>query len=117
MYLRILLLALAVPAFVNGLRMGIERFIPLRISPKSIAASAILAISITATGPVLARPEGVNKPELLPKEQVTVIDVANFLTKGQERRLQDSIKRLEDKTGYKVRLLCQRYIVSQQMLE
>lgn len=58
---------------------------------------------------VWARPEGVNRPDLLPKEQTSVIDVANFLSKGQERRISEKIQQLEEKTGYKLRLLCQRY--------
>ena len=60
-----------------------------------------------------ARPEGVNKPELLPKgEKTPLIDTANFLTSGQEKRLVADINSLEKKTGYKVRVLCQVPTVS-----
>ena len=50
-----------------------------------------------------------NRPELLPKEPTTVIDVVNFLTKGQEKKVAASIQQLEEKTGYKLRILCQSY--------
>ncbi|CAI5495142.1 unnamed protein product [Closterium sp. Naga37s-1] len=56
-----------------------------------------------------ARPEGVNKPELLPKEFTTVIDVAGFLSPGQEQRLAKDVERLEQDTGYKLRILAQNY--------
>ena len=57
-----------------------------------------------------ARPEGVNRPDLLPAGPVTpLIDVGNFLTKGQERKVVDSLNRLEKNTGWKVRVLCQAY--------
>ena len=57
-----------------------------------------------------AKPEGVNRPELLPKgEMVTLIDVANFLSKGQEKKAMSSIAVLEKNTGYKLRVLCQSY--------
>ena len=39
---------------------------------------------LTRVGAV-ARLEGVNKPELLPREFSTVIDVAGFLTEGEVR--------------------------------
>lgn len=59
-----------------------------------------------------ARPEGVNRPDLLPqdKSQVyPVIDTVNFLSKGQEKRITSSINNLEKNTGFKLRLLCQSY--------
>jgi len=56
-----------------------------------------------------ARPEGVNRPDLLPKEQTSVIDVANFLSKGQEKKMISSIENLEKATGIKLRVLCQSY--------
>lgn len=56
-----------------------------------------------------ARPEGVNRPELLPKDFTTVIDLENFLASGEERRLKEKIADLEKRTGFKIRVLTQRY--------
>ncbi|PKU65274.1 Thylakoid lumenal 15.0 kDa protein 2, chloroplastic [Dendrobium catenatum] len=52
---------------------------------------------------------GVNKPELLPKEFSSVIDVAGFLSAGQENRLRQEIADLEEETGFKLRVLAQNY--------
>ncbi|KAL3646792.1 hypothetical protein CASFOL_009336 [Castilleja foliolosa] len=52
---------------------------------------------------------GVNKPEMLPKEFTTVIDVAGFLSDGQEKRIASEIADLEKDTGYKLRVLAQNY--------
>jgi hypothetical protein len=61
-----------------------------------------------------ARPEGVNRPDLLPKElNVPLIDVANFLSKGQEKKIVASIGELQKATGWKLRILCQRYFRSE----
>ena len=57
-----------------------------------------------------ARPPGVDRPDLLPKEQnVPLIDVANFLSKGQEKKMVNDINELQKLTGYKLRVLCQSY--------
>lgn len=58
---------------------------------------------------VAGRPEGVNRPELLPKEFTTVIDLERFLASGEIRRLQNKIADLEKRTGFKVRVLTQRF--------
>ncbi|KAE8792457.1 Thylakoid lumenal 15.0 kDa protein 2, chloroplastic [Hordeum vulgare] len=52
---------------------------------------------------------GVNKPKLLPKEFTTIIDVAGFLSSGQENRIHQEIEDLEKDTGYKLRVLAQNY--------
>ncbi|CAI6006563.1 unnamed protein product [Closterium sp. NIES-65] len=75
-----------------------------------VATSASVAVALSAgLGIAEARPEGVNKPELLPKEFTTVIDVADFLSAGQEARLAKDVERLEQDTGYKLRILAQNY--------
>ncbi|KAK9815943.1 hypothetical protein WJX72_012407 [[Myrmecia] bisecta] len=56
-----------------------------------------------------ARLEGVNKPELLPKSYTTVIDVAGFLTDGEEARIKNEVAHLEEDTGVKLRVLAQNY--------
>ena len=56
-----------------------------------------------------ARLEGVNKPELLPKQYTPLIDVADFLTSGEEQRVVKTLERLERDTGVKLRVLCQNY--------
>jgi len=56
-----------------------------------------------------ARPEGVNKPELLPSYQTNVIDLQRFLTSGEVANLNKQLDALEKATGVKLRVLCQQY--------
>ena len=56
-----------------------------------------------------ARLDPVNNPELLPKDYTNVIDVAGFLTPGQEDRIAARIDSLEKATGFKLRVLAQNY--------
>jgi len=63
--------------------------------------------------PASARLEGVNKPELLPSVPgMNVIQVKKFLTKGQEKRMNDMLTKLEADTGWRVRVLCQAYPIT-----
>lgn len=51
-----------------------------------------------------------NKPELLPQGPITpVIDVAGFLTDGEEARIRSRIEALEKDTGVRLRVLAQNY--------
>ncbi|XP_058771155.1 thylakoid lumenal 15.0 kDa protein 2, chloroplastic [Vicia villosa] len=82
--------------------------------PLHFALSGALSLCLLLGGAEIAQAAkvGVNKPELLPKEFTTVIDVAGFLTDGQEKRLAQEISALEKDTGYKLRVLAQNYPVT-----
>lgn len=83
----------------------------LRFAQKAGVALA-LGLSLSLGGVDMAeakRLEGVNKPELLPKEFTTVIDVAGFLSSGQVDRIKNAVESLEQDTGYKLRVLAQNY--------
>lgn len=72
--------------------------------------SGSLALALSFTGVCTAEAKvGVNKPELLPKEFTPVIDVAGFLSDGQEKRLAQEITDIEKDTGFKLRVLAQNY--------
>ncbi|CAA0829724.1 Thylakoid lumenal 15.0 kDa protein 2-chloroplastic [Striga hermonthica] len=73
-----------------------------------LSGSLALALSFSGVGSAEGK-AGVNKPELLPKEFTTVIDVAGFLSDGQEKRIAQEIDELEKDTGYKLRVLAQNY--------
>ncbi|KAJ6316272.1 hypothetical protein OIU78_019536 [Salix suchowensis] len=76
----------------------------------NFAFSGALALGLSLSGVGVADAKvGVNKPELLPKEFTTVIDVAGFLSDGQEKRLADEISDIEKDTGFKLRVLAQNY--------
>eukprot|EP00879_Flechtneria_rotunda_P028823 GHRR01031053.1.p1 GENE.GHRR01031053.1~~GHRR01031053.1.p1 ORF type:complete len:143 (+),score=33.02 GHRR01031053.1:359-787(+) len=68
-----------------------------------------LSILTSEAGVADARPAGVNRPELLPKEQTPVIDVAGFLTPSEEKRIIAEVRSLERDTGFKLRVLAQNY--------
>ncbi|PRW20953.1 thylakoid lumenal kDa chloroplastic [Chlorella sorokiniana] len=73
-------------------------------------AATTVALTLSLAAGAEARLEGVNKPELLPTGDFTpVIDVAGFLTEGEERRIRDRVEALEADTGVKLRVLAQNY--------
>ncbi|KAG2487151.1 hypothetical protein HYH03_014263 [Edaphochlamys debaryana] len=73
------------------------------------ACAALCSVSMLASG-AFARPEGVNRPELLPKGEVTsIIDVAGFLTPSEEKRIATEVSALERDTGFRLRVLAQNY--------
>ncbi|KAL2323227.1 hypothetical protein Fmac_027606 [Flemingia macrophylla] len=79
--------------------------------PLHLALNGALSLGLLfgGIGVAEAAKVGVNKPELLPKEFRTVIDVAGFLSDGQEKRLAEEIAALEADTGFKLRVLAQNY--------
>mmetsp|Transcript_8440 Transcript_8440/g.16901 ORF Transcript_8440/g.16901 Transcript_8440/m.16901 type:complete len:239 (-) Transcript_8440:291-1007(-) len=71
---------------------------------------SLVGVLLLSGGVSHARMEGVNKPELLPPGPVTpVIDVAGFLTEGEEARIKTRVENLEKDTGVKLRVLAQNY--------
>ncbi|KAI3837201.1 hypothetical protein MKX03_010766 [Papaver bracteatum] len=75
----------------------------------ALSSALALGLSLSGVGIAEAALSGVNKPELLPKDFSTVIDVAGFLSAGQERRLAQEIANIEKDTGFKLRILAQNY--------
>lgn len=77
-----------------------------------VFSASTLSVLHTLNNPApvhAARPEGVNRPELLPNDQTTVIDLERFMATGEVRRLREKIDDVEKRTGFKIRLLTQRY--------
>jgi TPM domain len=72
-----------------------------RLFAKVLAITCCLFLSFTA--PVLAY----DNPDLLPKEQTPIIDLAKALSPVQEERLTKDIAEFEQDTGWKLRVLTQ----------
>uniref|UniRef100_A0A7N0UUJ8 TPM domain-containing protein n=1 Tax=Kalanchoe fedtschenkoi TaxID=63787 RepID=A0A7N0UUJ8_KALFE len=76
----------------------------------NLALTGALALGLFFNGGGISEARvGVNKPELLPKDFTPVIDVAGFLSDGQEKRLAEEIANIEKYTGFKLRVLAQNY--------
>eukprot|EP00966_Prymnesium_polylepis_P091644 2121438-Prymnesium_polylepis.1 len=76
---------------------------------RAVLGTGLLLASGLLPGAAFARPEGVNKPELLPSYQTNVIDLQRFLTSGQVKAMDKQLADLEKATGIKLRVLCQSY--------
>lgn len=79
------------------------------LATASLAAALTFSIAFSGFDVAEARPEGVNRPELLPKSFTPVIDAAGFLSEGQEGRIVQAVTNLEEETGFKLRVLAQNY--------
>ncbi|KAI4987917.1 hypothetical protein ZWY2020_028675 [Hordeum vulgare] len=75
----------------------------------AVSGALALTLSLSCFVGLANAKAGVNKPELFFKEFTNVIDVAGFLSSGQENRIRQEIKDLEKDTGYKLRVLAQNY--------
>lgn len=83
---------------------------PLLSRRAALAGLGAAGLALGAPRAALARPEGVNKPELLPAgPMVRVIDLQRFLAPGQVKAVETQLAGLEKATGVKLRLLCQAY--------
>jgi hypothetical protein len=78
----------------------------------AVSLSLVLCLGGGTDLAMAKRLEGANNPELLPKEYTTVIDVAGFLSQGQESRIKEAVARLEEDTGFKLRVLAQNYPIT-----
>ncbi|NEO34916.1 MAG: TPM domain-containing protein [Moorea sp. SIOASIH] len=67
-------------------------------------AALFLACSMWAIAP---EAKAYDNPELLPKVQTPVIDLANFIPELQEQRLIQDLESFEEETGWKLRVLTQ----------
>eukprot|EP00904_Undaria_pinnatifida_P008010 jgi/Undpi1/4339/HiC_scaffold_17.g07705.m1 len=87
-------------------------FSSLHRAARAVLGAGLGVASVGAVAPAQqaqARKPGVNRPELLPKEQTNVIDLVGMLTKGQAKRINKQLEELEKASGYRLRLLCQKY--------
>ncbi|NEQ37623.1 MAG: TPM domain-containing protein [Okeania sp. SIO3I5] len=64
-----------------------------------------LTLSTFALTPTVA--QAYNNPDLLPKEQTPIIDLARSLTEVQEKLLAKDLEQFETETGWKLRVLTQ----------
>ena len=109
----LLVLLLLVLSNTHSLSMNYRRLVMSNTNNFSKLKKGITVFTtslLLSSNVVLARPEGVNRPDLLPTgEKSSIIDVANYLSKGQEKKVKASIAELEKNTGYKLRVLLQSY--------
>ena len=79
----------------------------LATTSRRLAVGALGAMGVQQMLPAMpalaGRPEGVNKPELLPKEQTNVIDLMRYLTSGEVKKLDKQVEKLEKDTGFRLR--------------
>jgi hypothetical protein len=68
------------------------------------AIAVVLSVSLWAIAPVA---QAYDNPELLPKEQTPIIDLAKTFTPIQEEKLIQDIDKFETDTGWKLRILTQ----------